>query len=414
MELSCYSHVVWGMTAISIITNEIRNHRFIYTALVFLHLALIITNGFGSGYQNPAPEVEVELIYGSPIDQNVSQQVNIIDAPSVSEVVLTNQTPYVDRFTSYLPIHDCDLIEFNATIEALSGGARVYMWIYLYTLNGTISVTFGGDILEGITTISLQITEQMMQNITSRCVDRFSAGLIPWSSSENIIFQSFVGKAVFTRELCPVTVDILTTDNVSLLDFNPDWSSDTFPVLNLTQEKTNRTNNNLYPWSLVVSPIYLESGNYTGDIHWYRNSDLFKMPVTLEIGQDQGAEWSLRIIAVRIDMFNTPNLPSYSVYIEDDFDIHFNIAKLPDFVFIPPFNKTITVSTFVEDCNDLTAFHRVPSTYIFVDGLSNLLYTVRYPNPVFMNIVFTPYQLCLLIYLPALVLLLLTRFVTRA
>ena len=305
-------------------------------------------------------------------------------------------------------------IEFNATIEILSENARVYMWLYLPTFGDHISAVFNEIVPHGNSTITLTITEPMIQSISWRFVDQIEAGI---NSGESIRIPKFCGTAKFHNAPCQVRVNITSTDNVSVTDFFPNGGSGTDPMLNLTQEGTSSTYTYLFYWALTNGPIYLDPGNYTGFACWGVHFPWPRTPIELEIEQGQSAYWTIRILAVRVDMVENPRLPSYFANIEtvggsDNLYHTWDISEaLPEAVYIPPLNKSIEISGWASSEQAIIYFPHVPHAIIFVNGSNNLFYTLRYPYFQFQNTVFTPVQLALLLYLPALTFLILVRVV---
>ncbi|MCJ7817593.1 MAG: hypothetical protein MUP60_01975, partial [Candidatus Thorarchaeota archaeon] len=305
---------------ISKITEEIRCHKNIYAALVILHVALLITNGFGTGFQNTPTEFEVELGYGSPISQDIGQTVIITDDSLDSEVILVNQTPYSDEYSSYLSLSHCTGLDFTAEIEVMSP-VDVYMWLQLFTINDSILINFRETLFEGSEIINLQITLEMIQNSSWSFVDTISAGINYYPIEGNAQIVSFVGRANFSSEICPVVVNIVTTDNDSLSDYNPHGRWRVYPELNISMENTNYTNRYLNIWNLRDGPIFLEPGNYSGDACWrYPNPSFIYertvTPINLQISTGMRAQWIIRLLTVRIDMLIDPKLPWYSISIE--------------------------------------------------------------------------------------------------
>lgn len=399
--------------------GELQNHRYIYASLVILHILLLMTNGFGTGFKNPTIEFEVNLEYGSPINQNTGQTVNITEFLTSTDIILVNQSPNSDiyyYFPTYLPVHDCEVIEFNATIEVLSDTARVTMQIVLFGRGDIVSTTFVEDIQAGSTTISLQITKQMTQVTDWDFVNVLEIHLF---SPDTMIIRNVIGRAVSSIELCPVTIDILTTENNSITHYDYSRYMHAGPTLNLTQNNTNHTSRNIHSWVLSHGPIFLEPGNYSGDAYWFYGgmwrTSYPSTPINLEIEENQQAEWRIRLLTMRIDIHVEPNLSSYFLYIdlhnEELFDIRATNATLPRFIYAPAVYTDIQVNGWVSTDLPIIFFPRVPEAQIIVNGSNNLVYTLRYPYPIVLNTVLTPYQIALLLYLPSLSLILLTRVV---
>ena len=400
--------------------GELQSHRYIYAALVILHITLLVTNGFGTGFQNPPIAFEAELDYGSPVNQNIGQTINITEFPTNTDIILVNKSPNADiyyYFSTYLPVHDCEIIEFNATVEVLSDVAKVTMQVALFGREDIVSTTFNDDIQTGSTTISIQITKQMTQVTDWNCVNPLELRLF---SPDTMIIRNIIGRAVSSIKLCPVTIDILTTENNSITHYDPGGYTHAYPRLNLTQDNTNHTSVRLHSWEFSHSPIFLEPGNYSGEVYW--GDDPYwinpRTPVNLEIEENQRAEWRIRLLTMRIGMYVDPNLSSYDLWIDENHDNIFHSystnASLPRFVFAPVVNSSIQVRSRLSTDLPIIFFPRIPEAQILVNGSHNLVYTLRYPYPVVLNTVLTPYQIALLLYLPALSLILLTRVVLLA
>ncbi|MFW9965390.1 MAG: hypothetical protein ACFFCX_17590, partial [Candidatus Sifarchaeia archaeon] len=401
------------------LVEELQNHRYIYAALLILHIALLLTNGFGTGFQNPPIEFEVELDYGSPINQNIGQTVNIIEFPTTTDIILTNQSPDSDTyyfFSTYIPVHDCEVIEFNATVEILSVTAEVTMQIALFGQGDTVSTIFNDNIQTGSTIISTRITKQMTQSTDWNCVNLLEVRLF---SPDTIIIQNIIGRVESSIELCPVTVDILTTENNSITHYDPGGYMYADPILNLTQDNTNRTNKYLHSWVFSYGSIFLEPGNYSGDAYWFY-SGMWRAinprtPIDLEIEENQRAEWRVRLLTMRTNIYVEPILSSYHIWIDMHHDELWNIwatnASLPRFVYAPAVHIDIQINARVSTDLPIIFFPHIPEVQILANGSRNLVYTLRCPYPIVLNTVLSPYQIALLIYLPLLGLMLLTRVV---
>ncbi|TFG94350.1 hypothetical protein E4H12_15320 [Candidatus Thorarchaeota archaeon] len=405
---------------ISKITEEIRCHKNIYAALVILHVALLITNGFGTGFQNTPTEFEVELGYGSPISQDIGQTVIITDDSLDSEVILVNQTPYSDEYSSYLSLSHCTGLDFTAEIEVMSP-VDVHMWLQLFTINDSILINFRETLFEGSEIINLQITLEMIQNSSWSFVDTISAGINYYPIEGNAQIVSFVGRANFSSEICPVVVNIVTTDNDSLSDYNPHGRWRVYPELNISMENTNYTNRYLNIWNLRDGPIFLEPGNYSGDACWrYPNPSFIYertvTPINLQISTGMRAQWIIRLLTVRIDMLIDPKLPWYSISIEiysDDlyFD-PYSQATLPPHVYVPPLGGISFVVRAWTDSYQWQ-FPPIPIVGIIANSSYHISYTLKYPYSVVLNTILTPNLIALMLYIPALFIIISARIVLR-
>ncbi len=317
---------------------NITKERILTLSIISIGYLLISANQV---FMNP-PVTQSGLLtyeYTTPINQTANHTVIKESLTSTNWVLIQNFTHYKNYNYFQIPFHDYDLVVFNLTLEPISGEKEVQFRIFL-----------GGGDPEIFQTISNRTTltlETDLANVKSERAGYWVLDVVPSVSPiEEFTIHCLEVWAYSSIPLCPVTVDIRSTDNASLFDNILLEKLAYFrPVLVLSLENTSYTIGKLYPHTANYS-YYLRPTRLVGYVEW--SSIAGRSDIEVDIEENETIYWIINLESVRIDLSIDVDYPLYRIncFTGDTviYDMYLTPSQMPASFYIPSIYMDFRIS----------------------------------------------------------------------
>ncbi|MGY5875207.1 MAG: hypothetical protein RTU30_05635 [Candidatus Thorarchaeota archaeon] len=353
---------------------------------------------------------ESNIIAGDAVGGTTGQVVEVNSFTTTNEVTILDETVALQEMEYFaLPLYDYNDITITSTIEStVTENITLHVDLEYFEFNYQINVK---GAVENVSSYSPSLAMER-----AHTNDWICDSSIWFTSSEDdeavIRTIQFVLTATSNETLCPVTIDIQSTEEYSLFE-NPLTTEMAYPVvLNLTQTTGSHSFGYVIPRQADMI-VYLVPGSYSGEAYWartnMRNTSWSEIiPVSFTIAEDEQASVSVKLTTIRLAMDVSPRLPRLYVKVGFDELILYDIgpisAALPHDIYIPGANRNLTVQVDTQQIDDPEEEVR-----ILVDGTEDLVFEKEYDYLTVFGITLTLLELQVLIFGVALLIIFMIR-----
>jgi hypothetical protein len=348
---------------------------------------------------------EIDIESTSPIDQNVTYEVDKVFLPSVNSMTVlnTSETRYDGSISGYLPRFDYDRIFFNLTVSPKNTSAAVAfgLWIDYGLLTEQTALMN----ISQTATMSLELDVAQLAELSDKWLFAFSAYTNP---AELVTANSLLVWVNSTVPLVPVSLDLETTDGSSLYDC-PMFAEIQGRAPYLEISKNNNRSNSLRFWPLRKNvTFYLQPGGLNGSAGWYDwsySEDSVQFNVTFSF--DEGVALKIRLLVIRIDLHTDIDYPVTRITIREPggswpmYDVYVTPDIFPSFLYVPAHkvpawdhtSQSISIMIDLEDMRYIGGYDLASSFsasgQISFNGTRNLEINVKFGQLTFYGIMNT-------------------------
>jgi hypothetical protein len=307
---------------------------------------------------------EISFQYTTPIPQQTNFTVTRESFPSTNSAVILNLTPYTKNIGYYLPRLDYDTVVFNLTLEPMSSESEATFSIYIPRHSESIRTT---QIISNVTTLTLQSDYLAARNSSDYWLTEVYMSVSPL---EEFLCHSLIVWANSSAPLCPVSLDIKTTDGRSLFEnAMMDEMMSTSPQLEISRNNLSSSTRRFWPYS-VNHTFYLRPGSLNGSCYWggfSYNRITFNFTYT----ENERVFVVFHLKAVEVELsFDTSYPVHHLFWDEGTYDYVYNLYLTPKsnpiFLYIPP--DYLHVAFSIVDPLNVELNYREPQTIASVSS----------------------------------------------
>ncbi len=316
---------------------------------------------------------------GDAVGGSTGQVIEIETFTTTNEITILDESIALEDMAYFaLPLYDYNDITITSTIRStvtenitLHVGLDYYVFTHLIKVEG------------GVENVSLYSPSLAMERVhTNDWICEASLWFTSNEDDETVIRTIELELTATSNEtLCPVTIDIQSAEEYSLLE-NPLTVEMAYPVvLNLTQTTGNHSFGYVVP-RMADMVVYLVPGSYSGEAYWartnMRNTSWSEIiPVSFTIAENNRVSVTVKLTTIRLAMEVSPRLPRLYVRVGFDEELLYDIgpisASLPHAIYIPGANRNLTVQVDTQQIDDPEEEVR-----ILVDVTEDLVFEKEY------------------------------------
>jgi hypothetical protein len=367
--------------------------------------------------QNYTDETTTEANLGTAVtDTTASQNIEKLTYTSVDEAVVFNVTPWkFSRYTFYVPLFDYDTLTIKGTMEILSNAANITVSVVIGTSTNSTRVEVNAGELSSFS-LKAPITDAR-----SKTDNWIVQGRVSFSTptySDLVSVQSITGVATSSGNLCPLTLDVQSSDGNSLYENEYMDDLKVQPLIHIGRVGSNLSVPVISPMR-AMNEIYVNPGNFSGTVYWSPHTALISpvLNVSLTLEANEAAVWEFRLPVLEITFTNTPNMPVYNIdvgNVSDFYELRGVLGGTPDLLYLPPVATTIYIEAAVPDIwrGDTGTAGPLPNvpTAVVLDGSHNIEVTVTTPYLVILDTGFSISELVIIAIGAVALLLIMIRF----
>ena len=265
-------------------------------ALVMGMIVAIMNPSYSTRFGPPFGTGSIDIEYTSEINQTLGQSVTREYSPSVSRVVLLNETPLHQYLGVQVPVYDYDEVHVSATVEAVSDVVAAELVVLIHFANST-SRHIEQTIERGQwTNLVLTVDMDSVRNASSSWTNYWHIEVNPY---EDLIWHNVAVWASSSKPLSRVIVDVQSTAGASLFQYEMMRFLAESPYLDVGRENETRSGFSLHK---ANCSLYLAPGEIAGLIGWGSDSNIYDvLPLNLTIHENETVRWNIRILAIRLD-----------------------------------------------------------------------------------------------------------------
>ena len=348
-------------------------------------------------------------------DTTASQHIEKLTYSSSTEAVVFNLTPWSYRtYNFYVPVYDYETLKIEGIMGISGASINVTVRIQIGSSANSTRVELNSGTFS---TFSLNAPVSAARVNTNNWIVTGSLTFSTSSYSDLIIFQSITGIATSNKSLCPVTLDVQSSDGESLYS-NPFMDNLKIqPLIHISKTDSNLSAPVITPMR-SMNTIYVNPGEFNGTVYWGAHPGITSpvLNVSLSLGENEGVVWGFRLPVIQVTFTNTPEMPVYDIDIgnlTDFYDLRGIIGGTPNLLYLPPINTTIYIEAAVPDIwrGQTSETGELPNAaaMVVVDGTHNIEVTVTTPYMVILGTGFTFSEIFLVLIGAVLLLLIMIR-----
>lgn len=360
-------------------------------------------------------------------DTTAMQKIDKLAYSSSNEAMVLNVSPQrLGAYSFFVPIYDYDTLRVNVTLGMTSGATNV-------TFNVRVRNSANSSRVEAVagefSTYSLMAPLDLVRSQTTGWLQVGTITLSTNVDAVSVIVERIVVYATSQQPLCPVTIDIQSSDGDSL--YENEYMNDlrVQPLMHLGKTGSNHSAPVLTPIR-SMDTIYVNPGQYNGTVYWGPHLGLSEIRLTanLTLNVNEAVIWQFRLPVIEISFTCDPVMPIYSIDIgnlSDLYSLDVVLGGVPEILYLPPINTTIYIEAGVPDIwrGSRRIDGTIPNTaaMIVIDGNHNIEVSVTTTYMVILGTGFTASELViigigavlLIIVMTRLILLFIPEYMTR-
>ncbi|TFG09498.1 hypothetical protein EU538_04850 [Candidatus Thorarchaeota archaeon] len=369
------------------------------TALILIVAYVLLAASSVTAHRYFPRSGNVQVTETNPIGLQFEHSVVKGTTEPAYEAVLFNGTASAAWSRFDVPIFDVDHIEVHA-----------YYTPTQVPISVTLAVEFGPRVDKSVSVdtweevhTSLNTSSQALRDVTRELFATCRVAVYP---DESITDVRVHVRGYSSRPLYPVTIDVLSTNEVKVLDnYYLDYMGFRHPYLRLDRDG-NETDYGYAQLRRQNQTFYLSAGNYSGFFQWATDQHTYvRYPVNTTIDENEEVYWTIRVPVVEVEVRMNPRWPLVNLrvtssygYFDDIYDVYLDYSQpliflLPHgdspvditFTFIDPFFRTrLFASTTYYQTENILA---TSLEDIELDGTHNIVLDVNAPHLALMDLI---------------------------